>query len=70
MSYITKDKRAKWDGVIPDIEELYLQCEKCGSKKIKLVAHWDGPDAYGYSYNCENGHCISSAIKRNGGKWE
>lgn len=68
--YISKDCRIKWEGVVPDKEEKYLLCEKCGSKKISVVAHWDGKDAYGYNYNCENGHPIRSAFMRNGGKWE
>lgn len=70
MAYISKDGKMKWEGAKPDADGTYLECEKCGSKKIKMVAHWDGRDAYGYNYNCENGHCISSAIRRNGGKWE
>lgn len=70
MSYITKDKRAKWDGVIPDSEELYLQCEKCGSKKIRMVSHFDGRKIYGYGYNCENGHYITKTMRRDGGVME
>jgi len=69
MMYISKDGRTKWEGVVPDAEEKYLLCEKCGSGKFKMVAHWDGRDSYGYDYNCENGHCIRNMFKRNGGAW-
>lgn len=67
MSYIQEDG-TKWEGVVPDEKKEYLQCEKCGSKKIRMVAHWDGRDAYGYVYNCENGHEIRSVIKRRKGE--
>lgn len=54
-----------WEGVVPDENHEYLQCEKCGSKTIKMVAHIDGRDFYGYSYRCENGHEIVMRAKRN-----
>lgn len=68
--YISKDGRTKWEGVVPDKEEKYLLCEKCGSGKIQLVSHFDGRDIYGYGYNCEKGHYIRAIYKMNGGKWE
>lgn len=63
MSYIASDG-TKWNGVVPDAEHKYLQCEKCGSKKIRMVSHFDGREIYGYDYNCENGHIIRQTIKR------
>lgn len=68
MSYYAKDG-SKWDGAVPDAEKRYLQCEKCGSKIIRVVSHFDGREIYGYGYNCKNGHCIEQTFKRHG-TWE
>ena len=69
MSYIAKDG-SKWDGAVPDKNHKYMECEKCGSKAIRMVSHFDGRDIYGYMYNCENGHCIRQTMKRNGRAFE
>lgn len=53
-----------WEGVVPDENHEYLQCEICGSKDIRMVAHFDGRDIYGYNYNCGNGHPIRQIIPR------
>ena len=63
MSYIASDGSV-WDGAVPDENNEYLQCEKCGSKNLFVVSHFDGPRTYGYDYNCPNGHCIRRTIKR------
>lgn len=41
-----------------------LVCDKCGSDKLRFVAHADGRDFYRNTYNCENRHCINVKIYR------
>ena len=63
MSYKSKDGSV-WNGAVPDEKQEYMQCEECGSKKLRMVAHFDGAKMFGYTYNCENGHVILMTMKR------
>lgn len=67
MAYIIG--ATKWDGGHAD-KDNYLVCDKCGSKKIRMVAHFDGPKIYGYDYNCECGAHIRATTKRDGRPWK
>lgn len=57
--------REKWTGAKPDERGQYYVCDECGTNEIRMTSHFDGPNIYGYDYQCKNGHHIRRTIKRN-----